>query len=335
MSNEITKISDIINPQVMADMISAKIASKIVVTPFARVDTKLQGVPGDTITIPKYAYIGDAGEVAEGESVETAKLTATTTTAKIKKAMKAVAITDEAILSGYGNPVGEANNQLAVSIAAKIDEDAMNALRQATLSKSSDSIISYNGVVEAIDVFNEEVNTEKVMFINPKQLTQLRKDENFISADKYTGEVVMTGEVGKIANCRIVPSKKAGLNESDYYELLSEEPSDWSTKYKSYYTKSEDTYAAVSGSTAPTFAKDTYYKKFAAGSVYICPIVKLTSDTESEDETPALTIYLKRDTNLETERHTLSRTTDISVDKFYTVALSDASKVVLAKFAAK
>ncbi len=43
---ETTTIQDLVNPQVMADMISAKITSKIVVTPFAKVDTTLQGVPG-------------------------------------------------------------------------------------------------------------------------------------------------------------------------------------------------------------------------------------------------------------------------------------------------
>ena len=331
MANKMTKISDLINPEVMADMVSAKIPKKIVVTPFAKVDGRLQGVPGDSVKIPKYAYIGDAGEVAEGESVETAKLTASTTSVSIKKAMQAVAITDEAILSGYGNPVGEATNQLAVSIASKIDNDAMAALNTATLSKTIGGIISYNGVIDAIDVFEEEVNTEKVIFIHPKQLTQLRKDENFISADKYTGNVIMTGEVGKIANCRIVPSKKVGTNV-EYYTLTTEEPSDWSTKYKTYFTKSGEEYTAVTGNSAPAWETDKYYSHSAAGTEYICPIVKLSQDSETEDEMPALTIYLKRDTNLETERHTLNRTTDISVDKFYTVALSNASKVVLAKF---
>ena len=61
---ETTTIQDLVNPQVMADMISAKITSKIVVTPFAKVDTTLQGVPGDTITVPQYSYIGDAVDVA-------------------------------------------------------------------------------------------------------------------------------------------------------------------------------------------------------------------------------------------------------------------------------
>ena len=276
----LTKIEDLINPEVMADMISAKIEKKIVVTPFAKLDTTLQGVPGNTITIPKYAYIGDAGEVAEGEEVTPEMLQTSTATAKIKKAMKAVSLSDEAVLSGYGNPIGETNAQLAMSIASKIDEDSMAALQEATLSYTGTDVISYGGIIDAIDVFEEELNTEKVIFVHPKQVTQLRHDPDFISAEKYTGNVIMTGEIGMIANCRVVPSKRVPVKSGKY----------------------------------------------------VCPIVKLNQDNETEDDTPALTLYLKRDTNIEVERQTLKRVTDISVDKFYTVALSNASKVVLAKF---
>ena len=276
-----TMISDLINPQVMADMISAKVESKIVVAPFAKVDTSLVGVPGNTITVPQYAYIGDAEDIAEGIAAETVKLTTTTSTVTVKKAMKAVELTDEAVLSGYGNPVGETNNQIAKAIASKVDADAMDALKGAQLTyDGSASKISYNGVVDAIDVFDEEVNTEKVIFVHPKQVTVLRKDADFISADKYPGNVVMTGEIGKIANAHVVPSKKV--------------------------------------------ADD--------GANYLCPIVKLNGDAETEDEAPALTIYLKRDTNVETDRVSLARKTDISADKHYAVALSNTAKVVVAKF---
>lgn len=282
MANQITNLSDLINPQVMADMISAKITKKIVVAPFAKVDTTLSGVAGNTITVPKYSYIGDAEDIAEGVSCGTVKLTAGSQTVTVKKAMKAVEITDEALLSGYGNPVGETNNQLAKAIAAKVDSDAMEALRGASLVfDGSSKQISYEQIVDAIDLFDEEVNSEKVMFINPKQVTQLRKDSNFISADKYPGNVVMTGEIGMIANCRIVPSKKVEIDE--------------------------------------------------AGTSYICPVVKLTCDSETEEETPAITIYLKRDTNVEAQKDTLARKTAISADKHYTVSLTDDSKVVLAK----
>jgi N4-gp56 family major capsid protein len=274
-------IADLINPQVMADMISAKIASKIVVAPFAKIDNTLVGVPGNTITVPQYAYIGDAEDIAEGIAAETVKLSTTTSTVTVKKAMKAVELTDEAILSGYGNPVGETNNQLAKAIASKIDVDAMEALQGAQLVyDGSASVIKYTGVVDAIDLFDEEVNTEKVIFVHPKQVTQLRKDADFISADKYPGNVVMTGEIGKVANTHVVPSKKV---------------------------------------------KDD-------GTNYICPIVKLNGDAETEDEAPALTVYIKRDVTVETDRVSLARKTDISADEHYAVALSNTSKVVLAKF---
>lgn len=276
-----TRISDLVNPKVMADMISAKIEKKIVVAPFAKVDDTLAGVAGDTIVVPQYSYIGDADDVAEGVAVDTTTLITTTTEATIKKAMKAVELSDEAVLSGYGNPIGETNNQLAAAIAAKVDNDAMEALQSAKTVYEADSIISYDGIIDAIDKFGEESNCQKVIFVHPSQLTQLRHDEDFISCEKYTGNVILSGEIGMIANTRVVPSKKVILQ----------------------------------------------------GGKYICPIVKIESDAETEDETPALTIYLKRDTNVEVERQTLKRVTDISVDKFYTVVLSNDSKVVLAKFA--
>lgn len=284
MADNTTKIADLIDPEVMADMISAKIPKKIRVAPFARVDTTLQGVPGDTITVPSYTYIGDAADVAEGAEVTVSKMDTATKQATIKKAMKAVTLTDEAVLSGYGNPVGEANNQLALAIAAKVDNDALDALMTSTLAyDGSTAKISYNGIVDAIDLFEEEVNTEKVMFVNPKQVTDLRKDANFLSADKYVGQNVMvSGEIGKIANTRIVPSKKITLDSTSAF--------------------------------------------------YTCPIVKLEQDSETEDELPAMTIYIKRDTNVETERKTTSRTTIASADKIYTVALTNEAKVVLAKF---
>lgn len=282
----LTKLDDMIKPEVMADMISAKLPKKIVVTPFAKVDTTLQGVAGDTITIPAFKYIGDAVDVAEGAAVDTTKLETTSDTATIKKAMKAVDITDEALLSGYGDPLGEINSQLAKSIASKVDEDAMTALLGASLTyDGSAGVIGYAGVVNAIDVFNEELNSEKVMFVNPHQVSQLRLDPDFISKDKYSGDVIMSGEIGKIANTRIVPSKRVVLD-----------------------TKT---------------------------NTYTCPIVKITSDGETEDDTAALTIFLKRGVNVESERNTLKRTTAISVDEFYVVALTDESKVVLATFASE
>lgn len=277
-----TKISNLVNPEVMGDMIAAKLPKKLQVIPFATIDRTLEGVPGNTITVPSYTYIGDAEDVNEGVEAGVVTLGTSTKTATIKKAMKAVELTDEAVLSGYGDPVGNAENQLALAVASKIDNDALDALLATNTRKydSKTKAISYDVIVDAIDLFEEEINTEKVMFVNPKQVTTLRKDPNFISADKYPNQVVMTGEIGTIANTRIVPTKKVKLDTTSAF--------------------------------------------------YTCPIIKLTHDDETEQDTAALTVYLKRDPNVEVDRKSLKRTTEISIDEFYTVAVSDDSKVVLA-----
>ena len=298
MADMTTKLANLIDPEVMGDMVSARIPKKLRVAPFAKVDDTLAGVPGDTITVPAYAYIGDAADVAEGEEVTIEKMTTSTRKATVKKAMKGVSLTDEAVLSGYGNPVGEANTQLAMAIAAKIDNDCMDALQTATLSyDGSAGAISYNGIVEALDLFEEEQGCDKVLFIHPKQLTALRKDADFLSADKYQAGLMLTGEVGMIAGCRIVPSKKVPLVEVGGTEGDEEgEPG----------TPGVECYA--------------------------CPIVKLEGDPETEDEVPALTIYRKREVNVETERKPKIRTTEITADEFYVAVLSNEAKVVLAKF---
>ncbi len=287
MSDNTTKLENLIDPEVMTDMISAKLPNKIRVAPFAKVDRTLEGAEGDTVTVPKYAYIGDAEDVAEGVECGLTTLQASTEKVTVKKAMKAVGLTDEAVLSAHGDAVGEANNQLALSLASKVDNDCINALSDEEAEgrlkyDGSQAKIGYEGIVDALDVFEEEVNGEKAMFIHPKQSTTLRKDANFISADKYNQNVVLKGEIGMIANTRIVPSRKV--------------------------------------------------KTDTTGKAYLNPIIKLETEQETEEETPALTIYLKRDVNVEKERKSRKRTTEVSADEIYAVSVSNDSKLVLAKF---
>ena len=289
----ITKIEDMINPEVLAPMISAKIEKKIIVSKIAKVDNTLVGQPGNEVTVPQYKYIGDAEDVAEGVAMGTAKLETGSTKFTIKKAGKGVSITDEAILSGYGDPVGESEKQLATSIANKIDNDVITVLTKVyDKSTAPDGVqliagdgtaqISYNGVVDAEDLFDEEVSSDKILYVHPKQMTKLRKDADFISADKYDGKVMTSGEVGKIGTCRVVRSKKVPLDSTSAY--------------------------------------------------YLCPMVKLTNDAETEQDAPAVTIYLKRDTMVERERKADSGLTNLFTNKHYGVALTNTSKVVLCKF---
>jgi N4-gp56 family major capsid protein len=227
-------LNDIINPQVMGDMIEAKIPHMLKFTPFAKVDTTLVGVPGDTKTVPCWNFIGAAEDVAEGAEISTKKLTASSTTFKVKKAMQSVGITQEAINSGLGDPVGQGEAQLAKSIAVKIDADVLAALLTAEQDyDGSAAVIKYSGIVDAVGVLNEEEITDKVMFVNPAQITALRKDSEFTDKNKYGNDVMVSGEIGMIAGVRIVPSKQIVKNDSGNYvcPLVKLEPASVDTEY--------------------------------------------------------------------------------------------------------
>ena len=74
-----TKLENLVNPQVLADMISAELPNAIRFAPLAVVGRKLEGRAGNTITMPKYGYIGDAVDVAEGEDIPISQMSTTTT----------------------------------------------------------------------------------------------------------------------------------------------------------------------------------------------------------------------------------------------------------------
>ena len=287
---EVTKTANVIIPEVMGAMIDAKIAALCKLTPYAKVDTSLVGVPGDTKTVPSWNYIGDAEdfdpENTEGKEIETAKLTCGKATFTIKCAAKSVGILQTAINSGLGNPVGQAEMQLAKSIVGKVDNDVIDAAYTSGNVHDAKSVIGYAGIVDAVTKFeDEEDGIEKVMFIHPKQEATLLKDDDFRSADKFEGGVAVRGSIGKIAGCWVKKSKKVKL---------------------------------VDG-------------------VYQCPIIKMepdSPDTEyTEDELPALTIFLKKDTQVDHEWFPKKQRHDVTAAKYYGVALTNAAKVVIAQFA--
>lgn len=327
----LTKLTNLINPEVMADMVSAALPKKIKFSPIAKIDDTLAAQPGDTITVPKYAYIGDAEDVAEGVAMGTTVLTASSTHATVKKAGKAVELTDESVLSGYGDPVGEATGQLTLSIAAKVDNDCLTALEGSSLVYDGTAAkIAYAGIVDASSTFEDEVDEglEKVLFINPKQESTIRKDADFIDKSKSGMDVLVSGTIGTIGGCQIVKSKKVKKIE---------------------YEKSENGATTITAENIDTYKAKTLGAlavgdkvDAVAAAYYACPIVVVDSNDPNEaseadgvaNEAPAITIYLKRGVEMESDRDILAKTTVLSADEHYTAVLSNESKVVLAKFKA-
>ena len=252
LTNKTTLVNgDVFDPQVVSDMINAKVTAKAAMTGYIKVDSTLVGTPGSEVTVPRWGYIGEADEYAEGQPIDTTKMAYTTAKYGIKKIGKGVMLTDEAQLSGYGNPMGTATNQIALSISEKLDNDRVAVLYESkNVFDATASTIKYTSIVDGVDMFGEEEESRKVIMIHSKQKTQLRKDPDFLAADKISTDLLTTGAIGMIAGCEVHISNKVKLEDGVYYN----------------------------------------------------PIIKLTNDSETEDDIPAVTYFLKRGNLVEHDR---------------------------------
>ena len=206
-----TKLENLIDPQVLGEYLDVKLMDAIKFAPLCNVNNDLVGRPGSILTLPKYAFIGLAEEVAEGDDIPMANLSAETVEVPVKKAGKGVQISDEAILSAYGNPVDEIAKQLLMAIAGRVDEDCAEAFREAT--KNVD-VAEFNkdAVVDMMAEFGEDMEEDMVLVINAKHLAALRKDEAFVHV--MNGQTIMNGEIGQIFGARVVVSNKVQENEA-------------------------------------------------------------------------------------------------------------------------
>ena len=275
---ELTTLNKLIDPEVIGDMIQAKVEKAITVLPYASLDRTLTGRAGSTITVARFVWDGEAEEIAEGDEIPIRALGTESAEYKVKMAGIGAELTDMAVLSGHGNPVGQATSSMADSIRAKLDEDAHVELLKSTNVFNANDEISYNNIVDAIGLFQAEGVIDMVMLVHPDLVTTLRKDANFIDRNKYGNQVMMNGEIGMIGNARIVPSRR------------------------------------VTG----------------VGGFFYSPII-LTRDPMHNDDLTALTYYLKRDTNIEVDRKPRKRSTEITGDQVYVVALTNEANVVILK----
>ena len=220
----LTTLSQLINPEVLSDMVDTKLHDLIRFTPLAEVDNTLVGQPGNTLTLPSYSYIGDADVINEGASLTPVSLTAGSTSATVVKVAKGVELTDEAILSGYGDPFGQAAMQLATAIANKVDNQMLGVLASITgamvyqTSTSTTAIVPAD-ISAALELFGEDIDVgEKVVIVSPRLYTAIRNTSSWLPAAQITAEKLIKGAVGEIYGCQIIVSNKLKDADHDYDE---------------------------------------------------------------------------------------------------------------------
>lgn len=204
-----TKIAQLVNPEVLADMVSAKLPKMIKFTPLAYVERELVGQPGNTVTVAKWVYSGDAKDITEGEAIVPDQLTTDKSTMTIKKAGKGVEVTDEALLSGYGDPLGQAAHQISLAIANKVDNDLVVEAKKAT-QYIDDAPTTGAALDKALAVFEDEEDARYVALVNPKDAIDLRADtvKEWVRGSEIGANIVVSGTFGETHGVQIVRSKK-------------------------------------------------------------------------------------------------------------------------------
>ena len=202
-----TKLQNLIDPEVIGAYLDVKLVNKIKLAPIAEVDRTLEGRPGSTLTLPAYQYIGDAKDLAEGATLNFENITESTVDVAVKKVAKGVSITDEAVLSGYGNPVEQIGQQLLVAVASKIEADMYAAVKAATTKKVVNSAaFAKEAIVDMRAEFGEDQEEAMYLFVNPKDFAKLAKDKDFVQIQN--GAAIISGTMGRLFGVDIVVANR-------------------------------------------------------------------------------------------------------------------------------
>lgn len=124
MANTINQ--NVIVPEVYASLVREKIAGKCKVAQFLVNLGDLHGKVGETLTMPKWAYIGDAKDWNINTPMDVTQMKQTSTQATIKAIQApAVKVADYDNEVELGNAIEEASSQQALGVARKYDTDAI------------------------------------------------------------------------------------------------------------------------------------------------------------------------------------------------------------------
>ena len=154
-----------------------------------------------------------ASQVSEGYDIGIRKLTQTTTAVTIVKYGVAAQLTDEAVLSGYGDPLGEAARQIGVSLDDAMDNALLAALAGNTASEqnyyTSDSSVALapEDIPLALAKFGEDMDGEKALLVTPDFYAQLIS-KNWIPASEIAAGVRIRGAVGMAYGCQVIVSNR-------------------------------------------------------------------------------------------------------------------------------
>lgn len=209
-----TLLSNLVDPEVYAGLVDKKLIDAIKFAPLATIDTTLAGVPGSTVYLPSFSYIGSAEVLGENSQLTPVALNASTVSVSIYKVCAGVELTDESVLAGLGNPIEESAAQIVKSIADAMEYkiiENLHAISGTMLYQTSASTVdpADTDIADALELFGEDIDGTKVLLCPPAIYTSLRKNTNsWVPASEIAAGVAVRGVVGEYQGCQVMVTNR-------------------------------------------------------------------------------------------------------------------------------
>ena len=215
MANTITQ--NIIVPEVYAQLVREKIKGKVKVAQFLVNLGDLHGKVGETLTMPKWGYIGDAKDWAINTPMDVTQMKQTSTKATIKAIQApAVKVADYDNEVELGNAIEEAASQQAIAVGRKYDTDAIACALTSPLKYqlSAKNTVTQDEMIAMLGLYGDDRDTADfdAIVISSLFAPSFYKMEMFTSKNltmtKDGNGIAVNGEIGEFLGIPVVLSDR-------------------------------------------------------------------------------------------------------------------------------
>ena len=215
MANTIN--TNVIVPEVYAQLVRDKIAGKVKVAQFLVNLGDLHGKVGETLTMPKWSYIGDAKDWAINTPMEVTQMKQTSTKATIKAIQApAVKVADYDNEVELGNALEEASNQQAIGVARKYDTDAIACALGSPLKYqlATKNTVTQDEMIAILGLYGDDRDSADfdAIVIHSSFAPSFYKMDMFVSRNLTMTEdgngIAVNGEIGEFLGIPVVLSDR-------------------------------------------------------------------------------------------------------------------------------
>ena len=215
MANTIN--TNVIVPDVYAQLVRDKIAGKVKVAQFLVNLGDLHGKVGETLSMPKWSYIGDAKDWNVNTPMDVTQMKQTETKATIKAIQApAVKVADYDNEVELGNAIEEASNQQAIGVARKYDTDAIACALESPLKYqlATKNAVTQDEMIAILGLYGDDRDTADfdAIVIHSSFAPSFYKMDMFTSRNLTMTEdgngIAVNGEIGTFLGIPVVLSDR-------------------------------------------------------------------------------------------------------------------------------